>query len=128
MLANAFLLTSELCRPWSVTPTQNGPRESLICKGSPLRVCFSPTLKAPQINSCCHGERDLCRCCVLLFKSRRTFSHFNVLLWHVYNGYFMEFVSYSLSEHFELQVLEANWNEHFTSALADLCNTHYCLG
>jgi len=40
----------------------------------------------------------------------------------------MEFIGYSLSEHFELQVLETNWSEHFTSALADLCNPHYCLG
>lgn len=64
----------------------------------------------------------------LLFKSRRTLCHFSVLLWHVHNGYFVEFISYSLSEHLELQVLEINWSEHFTSALAGLRNPHYCLG
>lgn len=63
-LENAiYCLYSHLnvCHPWSVTPTVNGPRESLICNGT---LCFSATLKAPQIDSCCHGERDLCRCCV----------------------------------------------------------------
>lgn len=128
-LREYWLMLSSYLRALPSMVCHTCPGESLIWKGSPLRVCCSPTLKAPQIDRCCRGgEISADVMWLLLFKSRRTFSYFNVLLWHVGNGYFMEFISYSLSEHFELRVLETNWSERFTSALADLCNPHYCLG